>query len=1438
MDEDVNTQDSKSQRIPPPTAKVKSIDFGMMRTDDVLRMSHVEVVNHQLYGEARDPRNPTIRQPTKSGCLDTRMGAASKMGQCDTCSKPLSQCVGHFGHIKLEMPCFHIGYFKECHKILQMICKNCSRVLFKDKKMDKDLVPWPEFRMKFIRRMKGAAKQTRKAIFKQIFEEAKKVRECQHCQAHNGPVKKMTGVFKLYHDLSGKEMEDERQAFMDDLENAAKLNPQLKEFISRAQQELNPLDVLTIFRRIPNEDLPLLNFAKGNGRPEDLLYTHLAVPPVCIRPSVPQGPLGSNEDDLTVKLGDLVYINNAIQSGEKKGWAPANLSENWEFLQQQLAMYVNSDMPGLPMMARPSKPIRGITQRLRGKTGRFRGNLSGKRVDFSSRSVISPDPNLRIDQVGVPIYISMNLTFPEHVNKHNIKMLRQAILNGPDKHPGANFVELESGLKLFLKYAKRDKIALNLKEGDIVERHLIDGDVVLFNRQPSLHRVSIMSHRVKVVPNRTFCFNECVCTPYNADFDGDEMNMHVPQTYEARAEALLLMSSIQNIITPRHGSPLITATQDFLSAAYLLTQKDVFYDRTTFARICAYINDADEHVIIPPPCIMKPVRMWSGKQLINILLRPNRDPKWPLINLELKAKNFEDTDPSHMCPRDGYVVIRNSEHLAGNLCKNTLGGSKKGLFYATIRDYSPEHAAVIMNRLAKLCARWLGNRGFSIGIDDVTPSARLLSRKADLIKKGFSVVTDSITKFQKGELEAKPGCSEEQTVEAICLGTLSKIRQDAGLICLSELDYHNNSPLIMAVCGSKGSNINISQMVSCVGQQAVGGKRIAEGFHDRTLPHFEFFSRDPDARGFVENSFYSGMTAPEFFFHTMGGREGLVDTAVKTAETGYMQRRLMKTLEDLCVHYDDTVRTAEGNIVQFTYGDDGLDPMWMADGVKPIKFEALLDHIQSMSHHERFEDQKDVFEAHEVGQDDRPLLPDEIWEQYTAYRGLDHVGKKFRGDVDAYIQSLMVRTEKERAFFCSTMEGGETTTGKGKTTRGRRGKQTSSLSPASYHSLMSSVSKNQLTKFLSECRRRYQGACVEPGTAVGAIGGTSLGEPTTQMTLKTFHFAGVASMNVTLGVPRIKEIIDASKSISSPIVTAWLHCDNDIKSARIVKGRIETTRLGEISESIEEMISPTSCCVVVKLDEETIKALQLSIDAHTVYDALLHSKLKVGSREVEVLDELTLRVVPSDLQKENLLYNLAMLKTELPKVVVEGISGVGRAVINVADESSDGTKIYNLLVEGSDLLSVMTTTGVRSTEATCNHIFEVQRVLGIEAARSTIVSQILETMDAHSLTVDTRHVQLLADTMTYRGEILGVTRHGVSKMKDSVLMLASFEQTTDHLFEAAIRGTKDPIKGVSGCIIMGTNIPVGTGLFKLLHKVDESAEQYSMKKNAKRQFLL
>ncbi|KAF8211700.1 hypothetical protein K438DRAFT_1807744 [Mycena galopus ATCC 62051] len=1372
---------------------IKQLQFSLLNAQETVKISEFEVTHRELY-------TATDRLPVKDGVLDRRLGTSDKNAYCETCGQSSVNCVGHYAYIKLAMPVFHIGFFKHAIAILQCICKTCARVLLEE----------PDRRV-FIKRFRrpNLENMQRQIITKAVNTMARKVVHCPYCSATNGAVKK-AGPLKIIHDkFRAKKTAPELEAFRKTFESAIEFQKELAMYVNKpVYEDLHALKVLDLFRRISDEDCELLGLRPAHGRPEEFIWQYLSVPPVCIRPSVAQDG-ASTEDDLTVKLGEIVFTNAIIKQAIAKGTPTPQLMEHWDFLQICVAMYVNSETPGIQTQP-GQKPIRGFVQRLKGKQGRFRGNLSGKRVDFSGRTVISPDPNLRIDEVAVPERVAKVLTYPERVTSHNIESLRRAVRNGTEVHPGANFVARGENKK-FLKFGNRAMIADGLAVGDVVERHVIDGDIVLFNRQPSLHKLSIMCHRAKVRPWRTFRLNECVCGPYNADFDGDEMNLHVPQTEEARTEALELMSVKHNLVTPRNGEPVIAAIQDFITGSFLLSRKDLFLDRRQFTQICCYFADANMQIDIPPPTIWKPVRLWTGKQVFNVLMRPNKQSKI-MVNVESKCHKWEEAKAANypgikniandLSPNDGWLVIVNSEIMCGVMDKATVGsGKKKSIFGVIMRDYGPHEAAAAMNRLAKLCARWLANFGFSLGINDVMPGRELLEKKEGLVEKAYADCEDAIQLAKKGKLENKPGCDQEQTLEAHISRLLSDVREKVGQICMKELS-RANAPLIMATCGSKGSVINVSQMVACVGQQIIAGHRVPDGFQDRSLPHFPKKSKEPRSKGFVRNSFFSGLRATEFLFHAISGREGLVDTAVKTAETGYMQRRLMKALEDLTTQYDLSVRNSTGGVVQFRYGDDGLDPACLEGDAQPIDFDRAWSHAQALG-----------------SRAGRGLLPYEVLDivdrELATQKFTSECTAAYLATIRGYTTDRIAHRQAEVRSSWGMYEALEKEDSWDEHTDLTLG---ASDAEKAIVDNKSKVTVSQLKTFLDLCWVKYVKARIEPGSTVGAVGAQSIGEPGTQMTLKTFHFAGVASMNVTLGVPRIKEIINASKNISTPIISCKLVTADSEPSARIVKARLEKTLLGEIASVLEEAWAPEYTYIGIIIDTDAIQKLQLELTLDDIKWAIVaHKKLKIKQESITVIPRRNRLRIYVDTQDK--YYKLRELKRGLPDVVVKGVSTIQRAVINIKDkDDSKGKKgDKELLVEGYGLQKCMVTEGVIGEHTTSNHVIEVAKVLGIEAARRTIINEVQYTMKSHDMIIDPRHVMLLGDVMTYKGEVLGITRFGVAKMKDSVLMLASFEKTTDHLFDASAYGKNDAIAGVSESIIMGNPAAMcGTSMPALL----------------------
>ncbi len=471
------------------TKLIGSIHFTLIAPSDIRRLSAVEVQTADTYDEDG--------VPIVSGLMDGRLGTLEPRQKCKTCGNTASACPGHFGHIELAEPVVHVAFAKLLHKLLQVTCRNCGRILLSADKIKS----YNELMQKEQKQLN----EIPSTFYETVMKDAKKSQECPHCGARQYPIEH--GKPTTFHDM-----------------------------IDGGASRLNPSQIRERLERITDDDLRLLGMEPTAARPEWMILQVLPVPAVTVRPSITLESGIRSEDDLTHKLVDIIRINQKLGEALESG-VPVNIiQELHELLQYHVTTYFDNEVSGLPPARhRSGRALKTLTQRLKGKEGRFRGNLSGKRVDFSARTVISPDPNIDINEVGVPIDVAQRLTIPERVTPWNIDELKNLIRNGPDQYPGALYIVRPDGRRVRLEFVtERESLAEAIQPGFVVERHIRDNDIVLFNRQPSLHRMSIMAHRVRVLPYKTFRLNPCVCPPYNADFDGDEMNLHVPQGEEAQ----------------------------------------------------------------------------------------------------------------------------------------------------------------------------------------------------------------------------------------------------------------------------------------------------------------------------------------------------------------------------------------------------------------------------------------------------------------------------------------------------------------------------------------------------------------------------------------------------------------------------------------------------------------------------------------------------------------------------------------------------------------------------------------------------------------------------------------------------------------------------------------------------------------------------------------
>jgi DNA-directed RNA polymerase subunit A' len=879
---------------------INGIQFSLLSADEIRKMSVVRIITADTYDEDGTA--------IPSGLMDGRLGTIDPGQRCKTCGNRVGECEGHFGHIELARPIVHVGFNKKIYKILRATCRECSRILLTDKEIHEAREELKTYFNKY--------NQTNSKVIKEILKKGRKVDVCPHCQAEQMKIRLDKPT--TYYEQTRKKKKKKGQA--------------------GRKVKLSPTDIRDRLERISDEDAPLLGLNPDCSRPEWMVLTVLPVPPVAMRPSITLESSIRSEDDLTHKLVDIIRINQRLRENIEAGAPQLIVEDLWELLQYHITTYFNNGVSGIPPARhRSGRALRTITQRLKGKEGRFRSNLVGKRVDFSSRTVISPDPNLSINEVGVPEEVAMQLTIPERVTEWNIEELKELVMRGPSQPNGANYLIRQEGLRIDLRFVKdRSNIADSLEPGFIVERHLKDGDIVLFNRQPSLHRMSIMGHEVKVMPYRTFRLNLCVCPPYNADFDGDEMNLHVPQSEEAQAEVRELMIAQEQISSPRYGGPLIGANWDYVSAAYLLTKEGTYFTKD---EVMQFIVSSGYDKPIPEPAIKEPRELWTGKQIFSLYI-----PKGTHYTNKAKICHKCSTCEKEDCPYDAYVTVRDGILETGVIDKKAIGSQQEGSLLGRILiDQGTTAAKEFLDGITRLFLRILSYKGFTMGFWNVDIPVEAKARIDDILDEAEKDTEDTIEAYRQGILERLPGRSLEETLEMKIMEILSKARTTASDVAAEYLGMENEA-VIMAKTGARGSMLNLGQMAACLGQQSVRGERIQRGFRKRTLPHFKKGSLNAPSRGFVRSSLRKGLNPIEFFMHACGGREGLVDTAVRTSTSGYMQRRLIHALLDIKAEYDSTVRGADGEIVQFKYGDDGIDPAKTEHG-QSVNVDAIIDRV-------------------------------------------------------------------------------------------------------------------------------------------------------------------------------------------------------------------------------------------------------------------------------------------------------------------------------------------------------------------------------------------------------------------------------------------------------------------------------------------------------------
>ena len=1309
-------------------ASIDSIQFGIGSPDFIRKRSVLQVVGNDA--------DEAINHYSKTGGLnDLRLGTTDRNHLCGTCHNNNINCPGHFGHIELAAPVYHVGFLKIVTKILQSICFFCSQEL-------------------------DSSSRTRN--LRNSIDSGKFKQSCDHCDKPNYKVT----------------LEGLKICMIDD-----KL---CKIFLSAD-------DVLHIFEKMSDKTVSKLGLNPKYSHPKNMILTVLPVSPPQVRPTINMDSSIRSQDDMTHKLIEILKTNT-IMSKMKKDYENPIYIEYVNLLQFHVSTYFDNELPGqIQATQRTGRPIKGICQRLKSKEGRIRNNLMGKRVNFSARTVITAEPNIDLDELGVPHSIAKNLTFPENVTNYNSKMLSSYVKNGPDcpyGQVGAKYIIRKDGSRIDLRFLKKD---VTLEIGDVVERHMKDGDYIIFNRQPTLHKMSMMGHRTKIMNHSTFRMNLSATSPYNADFDGDEMNLHMPQTYITKSEIQNIMAVPKNIVSGQSNRPVIGIVQDSLLSCSKLSNDTTVISRETFMNLYLKIRRP-----LQPIDFKKTTKSsFTGKELINIII--------PQLFNFTRKNNFGET-----------VLITNGNYVSGRLCKKSLGTSEGGIIHLIWLLHGSQSASNFISDIQYICNAWILTHGFTIGISDAFTTKATHKKVLDALSSAEERVNQII------EVSSD---SDNPLFENKINQVLNNAMSNSGRCVQEDIKVSNN--IHQMVCGgSKGSMINIAQIMGLVGQQNVCGKRISFGYVGRSMPHFTKNDRSSTARGFVKNSYLQGLEPHEFFYHAMGGREGIIDTAVKTSETGYIERRLIKAMEDLTVAQDLSIRNSIGDILQYIYGEDGMD----ASKLIHQEFDILQNEddykLKGYTKKQEIDIISDVMHTIKKYHSTKQRI------KFKSPIILDHLIMNISPNKKCIKRSKIFDLVKETVDRLIPLpifnESGSCVSNiiNSNASLFIRGLMWSKLNTKAVSNMK--VSESDFVKLLKSVERMYISARVTPGEMMGTISAQSLAEPVTQLTLNSFHFSGISAKSITLGVPRFKELINVAKTIKSPSMTIHLNENQDLESVAsslescllrdlVIRTQVLHTQSPSFYDQIPDDFNSEWCpmCICYTIDQDSLtnrglSLLDLSVKLTEMYDGDL--KVSHNSENIRPLVITITPIFSNKVKTDELSDSVYDLSIKLKnRTVIKGFNELSKIYIN-EDKTLD--------TDGICLQKILAQDYVDSSRTSCNHPLEILDVLGVEATRNTLLTEIKKVLEFDGGYVNYRHFACLVDTMTYRGNLMSITRHGINRGDTGPLMRCSFEETVDVLMDAAMFSERDHIRGVAEAITVGKLSKIGTGGFDIY--VDDS----------------
>lgn len=1622
----------------PASSYIKKVSFEFATPESIRRLSVRQITTSQVFD--------SLGNPVHGGLYDPALGPVDKNARCPTCGQSAFQCPGHFGHIELAVPVYAPMVFSSMFQLLKQSCLYCHRLrasrvktaligaklrllqgglllettgldawlsnhvtrgMHNDADMEtvdeagivehvvqldesaiidrlnrhvKQLIAKKRAGQRIVERKSAALQAQRQAIIDEFLKKVPSSSQCPHCKAQ---------VHGLYRHANVKIFLTPSRRHQSHLAASETLESQMK--------YLSPIHVFEHLKKIWENEHQLLEllYSSSNtrNRPDFRLFFAqvIAVTPCRFRPPTVYGE-SQFDHPQNMYLSEILKLNQRIidlrmepksmindggvgdDDDDGKGAVSDDpkfeqLVQTWISLQEQVNYFFDSSHN---TQASGRAAPAGIKQLLEKKEGLFRKHMMGKRVNFAARSVISPDAMIETSEIGVPLVFAKRLTFPEPVTRFNVEGLKQAVMNGPDTYPGASHVEMEDGSLVSLEVLnvdarrslaeqlltpsiKREFSANNKK----VFRHICDGDSVIMNRQPTLHKPSMMAHRVKVLSGeKTLRMHYANCNTYNADFDGDEMNLHFPQNQLARAEALCITNTNRQYLGSTDGSPLRGLIQDHISTGVIMSLKDTFFDRETFQQLLfgslptttttssTSTNNTVSLIQTPQPAIFAPRRLWTGKQLVSSVLQ-NLTQGRPQLNLQSSCR----TPAAKLLrghPEEAQVVVVNGSILTGILDKSQFGTGAYGITHAVYELYGPDCAGQLLTAMGRLLTCYDQMFGFTCRMDDIMLRPEAEDRRRALIEASQAVgrqVVSNLCKTDDDNGMALRSAFEQfsrsdEQLKALDGAMKTRMNDCTSRVieaCLPEgqlVAFPRNNMALMTQSGAKGSMVNFSQISGLLGQQELEGRRVPMMVSGRTLPSFRPWDTRPRAGGYITQRFLTGIRPQEFFFHCMAGREGLIDTAVKTSRSGYLQRCLIKHLESLRVHYDHTVRDDDGTIVQFRYGEDGLD-VTKQKYLGRLAFAAANFSAVVAGNPPEVLDRIDTEVARRAGKRAlrNPERHDPILTLFSPSAHLGVVGERFARQLEEYISKELPED----------------------------------LDAKQFRALM---------------WLKWMRSLADPGEAVGLLAAQSIGEPSTQMTLNTFHFAGFGAKNVTLGIPRLREIImTASQKIKTPMMTVAVAPGVDAQHIASLLSRVTAKQLITRVEVAERLDSRSAWRSIIGADRARIYSIRIrldpkqtpmGIDSSDIQATFEHGFMvklmaavdralkRTGKAAVAKADELVQAIAetrtwssqaiaaptggedggddgepaetaqgrrrkdfdeeddvegdagemdasdakaasrrkqaatyeedeedkeqpptrsdsegeeqpehrdaeegeeeavdgqhPSattirytklaefgnvrdfsftpDLVSFSLCYAarvpkllmLEIIERTIAETVIRQVPHVSRAFASPA--SPPATQVATVSTEGVNVRGLWEwaccndgdTCSLELDTLTSNDIGAILHCYGVEAARATIVSEIAGVFGVYGISVDARHLSLIADYMTLDGGYRPFNRTGIAHSVSPLLKM-SFETTVGFLKQAVLSGDYDELETPAARLVLGQPVHLGTGSFEVMQRL-------------------